>query len=203
MTSINEVYDYLCELAPLSLQMEFDNSGFQVGRGKAPVRRALLALDVTDDVVEEAISLGAELIVSHHPLIFNAPKCISDADPGTGSQLTGHLDDILTAGEVNVIGSTVGFGITGDIHGTGDIDFVVMVISAAIDTAAAAAGSVFLHRAVVEDNDAVRPDTAAVACGLVAGNGHAVQFQRIYVGDDTAAVAGVVAAGDPAVFGTA
>ena len=83
MTSINEVYDYLCELAPLSLQMEFDNSGFQVGRGKARVRRALLALDVTDDVVEEAISLGAELIVSHHPLIFNAPKCISDADPGT------------------------------------------------------------------------------------------------------------------------
>ena len=83
MTSINEVYDYLCELAPLSLQMEFDNSGFQVGRGRDPVRLALLALDVTNEVVEEAISLGAQLIVSHHPLIFNAPKRISDADPGT------------------------------------------------------------------------------------------------------------------------
>ena len=83
MTSINEVYDYLCELAPLSLQMEFDNSGFQLGRGRDPVRLALLALDVTNEVVEEAISLGAQLIVSHHPLIFNAPKRISDADPGT------------------------------------------------------------------------------------------------------------------------
>ena len=83
MTTIKEVYEYLCELAPLSLQMEFDNSGFQAGRGQAPVSRALLALDVTNDVVEEAISLGAQLIVSHHPLIFNAPRCIWDADPGT------------------------------------------------------------------------------------------------------------------------
>ena len=83
MTTVNEVYAYLCELAPLSLQLPFDNSGFQAGRGQAPVSRALLALDVTNDVVAEAISLGAQLIVSHHPLIFNAPKCISDSDPGT------------------------------------------------------------------------------------------------------------------------
>lgn len=83
MTCINDVYDTLCEFAPLSLQMEFDNSGFQFGRGKAPVRRVLLSLDVTDAVVDEAIRRGAELIVSHHPLIFNGPKCISDADPGT------------------------------------------------------------------------------------------------------------------------
>lgn len=83
MTTINEVYDYLCELAPLSLQMGFDNSGFQLGRGNAPVHLVLLALDVTDAVVQEAVDLGAELIVSHHPLIFHGPKCISDADPGT------------------------------------------------------------------------------------------------------------------------
>ena len=83
MTVINDVYEYLCELAPLSLQMEFDNSGFQLGRGRAEVRRVLLALDVTDAVADEAIRLGAQLIVSHHPLIFNGPKCISDADPGT------------------------------------------------------------------------------------------------------------------------
>ena len=87
MTSINEIYEYLCTLAPLSLQMEFDNSGFQLGRGKKTLERALLALDVTDDVVEEALSLGAVLIISHHPLIFNAPRCISDADPGTGRLL--------------------------------------------------------------------------------------------------------------------
>ena len=83
MTRICELYDYLCELAPLSLQMEFDNSGFQIGRLQAPVSKVLLALDVTDAVVEEAISLGAELIISHHPLIFHAPRSISDADPGT------------------------------------------------------------------------------------------------------------------------
>ena len=83
MTRINDVYEYLCELAPLSLQMEFDNSGFQFGRGKAKLSRALLALDVTDAVAEEAAALRAQLIVSHHPLIFHGPKCISDGDPGT------------------------------------------------------------------------------------------------------------------------
>ncbi|MCR5577345.1 MAG: Nif3-like dinuclear metal center hexameric protein [Oscillospiraceae bacterium] len=83
MTLINDVYEYLCELAPLSLQMEFDNSGFQLGRGRAKISRVLLALDVTDAVADEAIRMGAKLIVSHHPLFFNGPKCISDADPGT------------------------------------------------------------------------------------------------------------------------
>ncbi len=87
MSSINEVYAYLCELAPLSLQMAFDNSGFQLGRGQVKVSRVLLALDVTDDVVEEALAMNAELIISHHPLIFKAPKCISDADPGTARLL--------------------------------------------------------------------------------------------------------------------
>ena len=52
MTSINEVYDYLCELAPLSLQMEFDNAGFQIGHGEQPVSRAGFVL--YDDALEIA-----------------------------------------------------------------------------------------------------------------------------------------------------
>ena len=80
MTRINDVYSYLCVLAPLELQMSFDNAGFQLGRGGNEVRRALLALDVTDAVVGEAENLGAELIISHHPLIFTPVKNITDCD---------------------------------------------------------------------------------------------------------------------------
>ena len=82
MTRINDVYSYLCELAPLELQMSFDNAGFQLGRGSNEVHRALLALDVTDAVVREAGELGAELIISHHPLIFTPVKNLTDCDAG-------------------------------------------------------------------------------------------------------------------------
>lgn len=78
MRTAGEIYDFLKELAPLELQMSFDNSGFQLGRLGAPVCRALLALDVTQEVIDEAGEHGAELIISHHPLIFTPLKCVSD-----------------------------------------------------------------------------------------------------------------------------
>ena len=78
MRRAGEIYDYLKELAPLELQMDFDNSGFQLGRLDAEVNKALLALDVTEEVVGEAIELGAQLIISHHPLIFSKLRNIMD-----------------------------------------------------------------------------------------------------------------------------
>lgn len=78
MRRAGEIYEYLKELAPLELQMDFDNSGFQLGRLDAEVNRALLALDVTEEVVGEAIELGAQLIISHHPLIFSKLRSIMD-----------------------------------------------------------------------------------------------------------------------------
>ena len=81
MATVNDIYAQLCALAPLELQMDFDNSGFLLGHGGQTVRKALLALDVTTEVVDEAIALGAELIISHHPVIFNAVKAITDGSP--------------------------------------------------------------------------------------------------------------------------
>ena len=78
MRTVGEIYGFLKELAPPELQMSFDNSGFQLGRLGAPVKCALLALDVTAEVIDEAAECGAELIISHHPLIFTPVKCISD-----------------------------------------------------------------------------------------------------------------------------
>ncbi len=75
---IKEVVSALERFAPLPLQEGFDNAGLQVGLTETEVSGALLCLDVTESVVDEAIALGCNLIVSHHPLIFHALKRISD-----------------------------------------------------------------------------------------------------------------------------
>ena len=66
--------------APLPLQDGFDNAGLQIGLTDAEVAGALLCLDVTEAVVDEAIKLGYNLIVSHHPLIFKGYKSITGRD---------------------------------------------------------------------------------------------------------------------------
>jgi len=78
MSRVIDIYNFLCELAPLELQLGFDNSGFQLGHDDAELTHALLALDITYDVVEEAIEKKCNLIISHHPLIFNGIKRITD-----------------------------------------------------------------------------------------------------------------------------
>ena len=81
MATVREIYQYLDGLAPFSLQMDFDNAGFLVGRGDRQVKKLLVALDITQEVAEEAVELGAELIVSHHPVIFHPAKLVTDGDP--------------------------------------------------------------------------------------------------------------------------
>ncbi len=71
MPTVEEIYRYLQTLAPLELQMDYDNSGMLIGEAGSRVSRLLLSLDVTDAVVSEAAETGAQLIVSHHPLIFH------------------------------------------------------------------------------------------------------------------------------------
>ncbi len=77
-TKIQEVVNALERFAPLPLQEGFDNAGLQVGLTETQeVSGALLCLDVTEAVVDEAVALKCNLIVSHHPLIFHALKRIS------------------------------------------------------------------------------------------------------------------------------
>ena len=64
--------------APLPLQESWDNAGLQVGLTETEVSGALLCLDVSERIVDEAIEKGCNLIVSHHPLLFRGLKTISD-----------------------------------------------------------------------------------------------------------------------------
>ena len=78
MATVKEIYDYLDTLAPFSHQMDFDNSGFLVGRGEDLVKKIMVALDITQEVIEEAVAAGCQLIVSHHPIIFRPARSVTD-----------------------------------------------------------------------------------------------------------------------------
>ena len=68
------------EFAPLSIQEGWDNSGLCVGSPEDEVTSALFALDCTEQLVDEAVACGADMIITHHPLIFSGLKKISPQD---------------------------------------------------------------------------------------------------------------------------
>lgn len=74
---IKEILQTIENLAPIPLQEDFDNSGLQVGDVSREATAALLSLDVTESVVDEAVSLGCNLIISHHPLAFKPFKSLT------------------------------------------------------------------------------------------------------------------------------
>ncbi|MEJ5265975.1 MAG: Nif3-like dinuclear metal center hexameric protein [Bacteroidales bacterium] len=75
--TIRQVVDQIEEYAPLALQESYDNAGLILGDSAAEVTAALLCIDVTEEVVDEAIAKGCNLIISHHPLIFSGLKRIT------------------------------------------------------------------------------------------------------------------------------
>jgi len=77
---IKEIVVALERFAPLPLQDGFDNAGLQVGLTDVEATGALLCLDVTEAVLDEAISLGYNLVISHHPLIFKGYKSLTGRD---------------------------------------------------------------------------------------------------------------------------
>ncbi len=74
MVTVGDIYDELNEIAPFSIQESYDNSGLVIGNRKYGVEKALIALDVTTDVANEAVDNGCDLIITHHPVIFKAIK---------------------------------------------------------------------------------------------------------------------------------
>lgn len=74
MTKIADVIHFLHEIAPNHLQEDYDNAGLIVGHPSTEITSILISLDCTEAVVDEAIALGANLIVSHHPIVFRGLK---------------------------------------------------------------------------------------------------------------------------------
>ena len=78
MATVADILNYLEKLAPRSMKMDWDNVGLLCGDPEQEVHTILVALDPFEDVCREAAEVGAELIVTHHPLIFVAPKSVTE-----------------------------------------------------------------------------------------------------------------------------
>lgn len=76
MTTVKNIYDYINSVAPFDTMEQWDNSGFLVGDFRKKVEKAVVTLDVTKAVAEYAESIGVDLIVSHHPIIFGGVKSV-------------------------------------------------------------------------------------------------------------------------------
>ena len=84
MTTVADILNFIEGIAPPYMKMDWDNCGLLCGRKNKEVRKILVALDPFRNVVQEAIDLGADLIVTHHPLIFRSPLMAVNEDTETG-----------------------------------------------------------------------------------------------------------------------
>lgn len=79
MRTVSDVLNFLWEVAPGELAESWDNVGHLVGRRGAAVTKILVTLDITMDVIREAAEMGAELIVAHHPVIWDTYRHVNDS----------------------------------------------------------------------------------------------------------------------------
>ena len=134
MATVEDILEFLEALAPRAMKMDWDNVGLLCGSRSAEVTKLLVALDPFEGVCREALDTGAQLIVTHHPLIFQAPRAITD-DTALGrsvmllcrngisainahtnlDQVPGGVNDVLaqTLGlqNVRIINETDGYGL--------------------------------------------------------------------------------------------
>lgn len=140
---IKQITDVIERFAPLGWQESYDNAGLIVGRADDEVHKALLAVDVTDEVLDEAEAEGCDLVITHHPIVFHAMKRFNSADPvqrcverairsrialyachtnldSAPGGMSWRLAEMLGVGELAVLqpseaGEGVGFGVVGDL----------------------------------------------------------------------------------------
>lgn len=74
---LKEIIDIMETIAPVELKQNYDNVGLMVGDREKEIKKVLIALDCTLDVIEEAVENGAQLILTHHPLLFLKPSSIT------------------------------------------------------------------------------------------------------------------------------
>ena len=75
--NLKEIKSFLEGMAPLAVQESWDNSGLQIGCSDKDIHKVMVCLDLTEAVLDEAEAIGADLVISHHPLIFKGLKSIS------------------------------------------------------------------------------------------------------------------------------
>ncbi len=131
MSTVADILTYLETLAPQSMKMDWDNVGLLCGRKDREVTKILVALDPFRNVIQEAIAEKADLIVTHHPLIFRSPLMAVNEDTETGrcvltlmehgiAAINAHTNLDLAPGGINdVLAQTLGLQEIHVIHPEG------------------------------------------------------------------------------------
>ena len=160
MLRIHEIVSAFEAVAPLALQESYDNSGLIVGDRDAEVTRALLCLDCTEAVVDEAIVKGCDIIIAHHPIVFGGLKRFTGGDYVQRTVIKAiqnniaiyachtNLDNVLRGGVNERIAQQLGF----------DVERVLRPIAADFGSFANQGGFV--------DSEVFRTAGAGVLCNL-------------------------------------
>ncbi len=160
MLRIHEIVSAFEAVAPLALQESYDNSGLIVGDRDAEVTRALLCLDCTEAVVEEAIVKGCDIIISHHPIVFGGLKRFTGGDYVQRTVIKAiqnniaiyachtNLDNVLRGGVNERIAQQLGF----------DVERVLRPIATDLGSFASSGG--------VVDSEVFRTAGAGILCNL-------------------------------------
>lgn len=94
MVRISEVIDFLEDLVPLRIQESYDNCGLLIGQKASEVKGILIALDCTEEVIEEAISMNFNMVITHHPLIFKGLKSLTGKNMNERAVIKAIKNDI-------------------------------------------------------------------------------------------------------------
>ena len=160
MLRIHEIVSAFEAVAPLALQESYDNSGLIVGDRDAEVTRALLCLDCSEAVVEEAIGKGCDIIIAHHPIVFGGLKRFTGGDYVQRTVIKAiqnniaiyachtNLDNVLRGGVNERIAQQLGF----------DVERVLRPIAADFGSFASSRG--------VVDSEVFRTAGAGILCNL-------------------------------------
>ena len=160
MLRIHEIVSAFEAVAPLALQESYDNSGLIVGDRDAEVTRALLCLDCTEAVVDEAIVKGCDIIIAHHPIVFGGLKRFTGGDYVQRTVIKAiqnniaiyachtNLDNVLRGGVNERIAQQLGF----------DVERVLRPIAADFGSFASSDG--------VVDYEVFRTAGAGILCNL-------------------------------------
>ena len=160
MLRIHEIVSAFEAVAPLALQESYDNSGLIVGDRDAEVTRALLCLDCTEAVVEEAIVKGCDIIIAHHPIVFGGLKRFTGGDYVQRTVIKAiqnniaiyachtNLDNVLRGGVNERIAQQLGF----------DVERVLRPIATDLGSFASSGG--------VVDSEVFRTAGAGILCNL-------------------------------------
>ena len=153
---IKQITEVIERFAPLGWQESYDNAGLIVGRPDDEVHKALLAVDVTEEVLDEAEAEGCDIVLTHHPIVFHALKRFNSADPvqrcverairsrialyachtnldSAPGGMSWRLAEMLGVGKLEVLqpseaGEGVGFGVVGELPESADtVEFMRLI----------------------------------------------------------------------------